>query len=227
MKKSLGMLFVLIMGLSICLAAFSDLATTHWAYDSVMRLTELGIISGMPDGTFRGNDPMTRYQSAVALKRILDYSNTQKGTDSVVPPDLQKRLSELESLVNRSLTAVQKAGEDYRAVMEKLETTAIDPVEVSLDYEDLEKVVGEILDLKLDAKNIEGTLSEITKDVQLLEKNDEEIFSTLDNVALENNNTKNRITELESKLSTYRWISISSGILAIGAIIMSNYVLFK
>src|SRR6056297_4323738 len=108
MKKSLGMLFVLIMGLSICLAAFSDLAATHWAYDSVMRLTELGIISGLPDGTFRGNEPMTRYQSAVALKRILDYVSHQTGTHTQYPSDLQQRLTELESLVNHSLNAVQK-----------------------------------------------------------------------------------------------------------------------
>ena len=44
----------------------------HWAYDAVQQLVDMGIIIGYPDGTFRGNRAMTRYEFAMALSRMLD-----------------------------------------------------------------------------------------------------------------------------------------------------------
>jgi len=44
----------------------------HWAYDAVQQLVDMGIIIGYPDGTFRGNRAMTRYEFAMALSRLLD-----------------------------------------------------------------------------------------------------------------------------------------------------------
>jgi len=44
----------------------------HWAYDAVQKLVDQGIIIGYPDGTFRGNRVMTRYEFAMAISRLLD-----------------------------------------------------------------------------------------------------------------------------------------------------------
>jgi len=44
----------------------------HWAYDAVQKLVDQGIIIGYPDGTFRGNRAMTRYEFAMAISRMLD-----------------------------------------------------------------------------------------------------------------------------------------------------------
>ncbi len=44
----------------------------HWAYDAVQRLVDMGVIIGYPDGTFRGNRAMTRYEFAMAISRLLD-----------------------------------------------------------------------------------------------------------------------------------------------------------
>lgn len=44
----------------------------HWAYDAVQKLVESGIIVGYPDGTFRGERTMTRYEFAMAISRLLD-----------------------------------------------------------------------------------------------------------------------------------------------------------
>jgi len=44
----------------------------HWAYDAVQKLVDQGIIIGYPDGTFRGNRAMTRYEFAMAISRLLD-----------------------------------------------------------------------------------------------------------------------------------------------------------
>lgn len=44
----------------------------HWAYDAVQKLVDQGIIIGYPDGTFRGNRALTRYEFAMAVSRLLD-----------------------------------------------------------------------------------------------------------------------------------------------------------
>ena len=44
----------------------------HWAYDAVQELVDQGIIIGYPDGTFKGNRAMTRYEFAIAISRLLD-----------------------------------------------------------------------------------------------------------------------------------------------------------
>ena len=44
----------------------------HWAYDAVQELVDQGIIIGYPDGTFKGDRAMTRYEFAIAISRLLD-----------------------------------------------------------------------------------------------------------------------------------------------------------
>ena len=51
---------------------FADIPAGHWAADAVARIAELGIVTGFPDGTFRGNESFTRYQAALVVSRLLD-----------------------------------------------------------------------------------------------------------------------------------------------------------
>jgi hypothetical protein len=53
-------------------AEYPDVPQNHWAYDAINKLSQAGIIEGMPNGTYMGNKPMTRYEFAVAVARILD-----------------------------------------------------------------------------------------------------------------------------------------------------------
>jgi len=43
-----------------------------WAEEAVKRLHELGIVTGYPDGTFRGAEALSRQEFAVAIARVLD-----------------------------------------------------------------------------------------------------------------------------------------------------------
>ena len=58
-------------------ANYSDVNSTHWAYDAIQRVTEKNWFSGYPDGSFRPNGSITR---AEALKVFvvflgLDYQS--------------------------------------------------------------------------------------------------------------------------------------------------------
>ena len=43
----------------------------HWAYDAVQDVVDAGVIIGYPDGTFKGDRAMTRYEFAAAISRLL------------------------------------------------------------------------------------------------------------------------------------------------------------
>jgi len=57
----------------------TDVAATHWARAAVELLVKRGILTGYPDSTFRGEGPVTRYQLALILARVLD-SGALSGT---------------------------------------------------------------------------------------------------------------------------------------------------
>lgn len=44
----------------------------HWAYDAVQTLADQGILIGYPDGYFKGDRALTRYEFAMAVSRLLD-----------------------------------------------------------------------------------------------------------------------------------------------------------
>lgn len=73
MKKSV-MMVAAFMGISsIAFAAnpFSDVPQGHWAYASLAKLSGSGILEGYPDGTFKGERTMTRYEMAQIVAKAL------------------------------------------------------------------------------------------------------------------------------------------------------------
>jgi hypothetical protein len=56
---------------------FADVPSSHWAYAAVNRLAETGIIEGYPDGYFKGDKMLTRYEFAIAIARALDWAQVQ------------------------------------------------------------------------------------------------------------------------------------------------------
>lgn len=54
-------------------AAPRDVPARHWAAGSVQRVTHEQILGTTPDGRFQGDQPVTRYELAVALDRFVRY----------------------------------------------------------------------------------------------------------------------------------------------------------
>jgi len=51
---------------------FSDVVTTNWFNNAVSTLTNANILEGFPDGTFRGNQAITRAEFVAIIARFLD-----------------------------------------------------------------------------------------------------------------------------------------------------------
>ena len=67
MKKSLVFAMAMALGVSATAFAanpFSDVPAGHWAYAAVAKLAAAGIVDGYPDGTYKGDRTMTRYEMA-------------------------------------------------------------------------------------------------------------------------------------------------------------------
>jgi hypothetical protein len=50
---------------------FSDVSTDDWAYQAVSDLSDQGVVEGYPDGTFKGERNMTRYELAQVIARLM------------------------------------------------------------------------------------------------------------------------------------------------------------
>ena len=87
-----------------------DVTPTDWAYEALANLVNrYGCITGFPDRTFRGSQPLTRYEFAAGLNSCLNQIERLIASNgSVNPEDLatiqslqQKFETELKSLGNR------------------------------------------------------------------------------------------------------------------------------
>lgn len=60
---------------------FSDVTSDSWAYQSVAQLANSGIINGYPDGTFKGQNNITRYEMAQMVAKAManqDRANAEQ-----------------------------------------------------------------------------------------------------------------------------------------------------
>jgi hypothetical protein len=84
MKKS-GIWLIIVGALLLPYLSFADAKPSetvpldHWAYDAVKQLSDAGVIIGYPDGTFRGDRTMSRYEFAMAISRLLDNMARKAG----------------------------------------------------------------------------------------------------------------------------------------------------
>ena len=69
-------------------ALFPDVAENHWAYQYVTVLAKKGLLEGYPDGEFKGDRMMTRYEFAAIVYRIVE-----SGAGSM-DPELSKLVKE-------------------------------------------------------------------------------------------------------------------------------------
>ena len=99
--KKVGLLVVgllAVLSLSVASAAkFSDVPPGHWAEEAVYKLADEGIILGFPDGTYRGNEFLTRYQAALLIYRLLERLRAEfkAGVDEETLAALRNAVQEL------------------------------------------------------------------------------------------------------------------------------------
>ena len=85
MKKQFAAIFAAtaVLGVTTAFAAnpFSDVTPDSWAYQAVSQLAASGIVNGYPDGTFKGQNDITRYEMAQMVAKAManqDRANAEQ-----------------------------------------------------------------------------------------------------------------------------------------------------
>lgn len=115
MKKTaiaLAMATVLgIAGTAMAANPFTDVPANHWSYASVAKLAQAGIVEGYGDGTFQGNNTMTRYEMAQIVAKAMARSDKADAAQKAMIEKLAAEYStELNNLGVRVSALEKKTG---------------------------------------------------------------------------------------------------------------------
>ena len=114
MKKILAMAAVaaLAAGASAYAAnPFSDVSTSDWAYQAISDLSDRGMIEGYPDGTFKGQQNITRFEVAQIIARLMAKEDQMNAEDRAIIDRLASEYgAELQNLGVRVGNLEKKVG---------------------------------------------------------------------------------------------------------------------
>lgn len=93
---------------------FSDVESDSWAYEAVASLSDQNIVEGYPDGTFKGDKHITRYEMAQITARLLAKRDSLSADQqSVVDKLSRKYANDLSSLGVRISELEKKTGKTF------------------------------------------------------------------------------------------------------------------
>jgi hypothetical protein len=122
---------------------FADVPTDHWAFDAIAELAAKGIVEGYPDGTFKGDRAMTRYEMAMVVARLLARIEAIKVPAPTPAPKIpapevgRADIATLQRLINEFRAELAALGVRVTAVEEELAALRdrLDNVRVTGDVE--------------------------------------------------------------------------------------------
>ncbi len=74
---------------------FEDVPADHWAYDAIARLAADGVIEGYGDGTYRGDQEITRYEMAQMIARAMAKGGGNKALIDKLAAEFADELNSL------------------------------------------------------------------------------------------------------------------------------------
>lgn len=92
---------------------FSDVPKDRWAYDAVATLAADGVIDGYLDGTYKGNNTMTRFEMAQIVARAMAKTDIDKVDKALVDKLAAEFAEELDNLGVR-VTDLEKKSDNVQ-----------------------------------------------------------------------------------------------------------------
>ncbi|MGB9878277.1 MAG: S-layer homology domain-containing protein, partial [bacterium] len=198
-KLAVVLALALVFGLgSLVAATFPDVPWDHWAYDAVSTLAEKGIIVGYPDGYFKGDRPLTRYEFACALRNALerikaeitppaaDVSALQNAINELrsrvealekaapggVPSDLLNRLSAVEQQLQQAATKseLEAVRNQVAALQQRVAAIQVTPEDIQTLRRLINEFRDELATLGVDVDEMRKDLDALTQRVVALEE---------------------------------------------------------
>ena len=90
---------------------FADVDTSSWAYQAVSQLSDQGVVDGYPDGTFKGDKNVSRYELAQIIARLMAKEESLNDSQRATVQKLSAEYAgELQSLGVRVKELEKKTG---------------------------------------------------------------------------------------------------------------------
>lgn len=90
---------------------FADVDTSSWAYQAVSQLSDQGVVEGYPDGTFKGDKNVSRYELAQIIARLMAKEGSLNDSQKAAVQKLSAEYAgDLENLGVRVKELEKKTG---------------------------------------------------------------------------------------------------------------------
>jgi hypothetical protein len=195
MKNKIGVFLFLFIFISFNIFSdnlFTDIPPDHWSRAAVRKLKEEGILEGFADGTFRGDEVITRYEIAVILAKILErLERVEESLSQVEKPKKQEKTQEIK-LSPEAKKSLDNLIEEFKPELEALKTQVIKLETKTTELEkDIKKQETEAKKRTTEEKKKEGErkkeISSLKKDISFLQLEQGRIlFSGESNLTIKN-----------------------------------------
>lgn len=139
-----ALFLALVMAAPVFAGPFQDVSESHWAYEAIMKMQEKGIIEGFPGGLYKGKQPITRYEAAIIIARVIEAVEKKVG-----PVDVNETKT-----IDESKFATKAEFEEFKSTVNKL----------AQEFKD------ELSALGVRVGTIEGQVGALQEDVNKLKK---------------------------------------------------------
>lgn len=143
---------------SVGAVEIKDVSTGHWAFQNITELINKGLFSLYEDGTFRGQDKVSRYELAEVVGRMLE--SIESGGAQAIPPDLSRDLAILSNNLREELVMLTEERVSLNKKIQELEEK-----NKSQDKYMIEAIDVEIAKLNEDLSNVENDVSTIINSI--------------------------------------------------------------
>ncbi|MDD2715570.1 MAG: S-layer homology domain-containing protein [Candidatus Wallbacteria bacterium] len=108
------------LALPLCAGLFEDVPQNHWAYEAIDNLAKKGYVDGFPDGKFQGTTPITRYEMAVMVYKLLNkVTDVESSGGTITQEDagtIRKLITEFRDEITAIGVRVEKVEERLNAL---------------------------------------------------------------------------------------------------------------
>ncbi|HHZ20496.1 MAG TPA: hypothetical protein GX391_08330 [Firmicutes bacterium] len=201
-------LLTLVLSLTVAFPAMAqsakptDVPPNHWAYKAVVSLVEKGYLTYYQDGTFRGDQPMTRYDAAVLVAKILN--EMALGSKLTTKEDVAT-ISNLSKEFRDELVALSAKMNLFDDRLKYLEGG------LRLSQDDLARSENDAQTLQKKAQQIIAEILELKDRVGQLETNDKAKTEEIERL-------RTQVAQLEETTESQRTWNIILAILAIAGL---------
>ena len=150
--KRLSLIMILL--LPVSLAQYPDVPAGHWAEEAVLNMTEMGIVTGFPDGLFRGGNGVTRYEMALIITRVWNNWSVEELDD--VWQELIVQKTNLSAL-NAEQELINLALSELSDQLERTENALL----AAASRENVEQNAGQISNLSESVESLKGDLENL------------------------------------------------------------------